>query len=543
MFLQNKIRVREHLNNEYFMNEIFNTLVNDFKASATSLEKYLDEKNISSNKVLTLTKQVFQDYDILLKTTGQISNYSNHVQEIEDFAEKLEEVSKKMDSLNKKILNLDDKIIKNKQYRDFTYLFHKKKTKFKKVSQTIDNNIQKLTYKENHKKEIEKEKELEQLIVDRPKIEQIFENIFYSKSLTKSNIKTLMNASQDEELEPLKEFINETLSEIENTILMKKGLLDQLEKDFKIEMEKNIDTKELKFKYYIQFCQIAYNPFQMNITIDQFFDPEDYPNLASLSGEDSWTYAHSKAGYNLDYYSQYNEKIDTKTYQIAIQAKQEGLKRILEYYRKNEKEEEGELLISGAGPSGLMQFFSLALQNKKFILLESKSQDHKKRPNVVLLGKRNLNNFQSRKMDVELLNFFGVTDHLLLNNKAKYGYFEKGTLEAKIGDIEEALITQLEKLTEKKRDELIQYNSTIVKINAPNEEGEKTKVIYKNQKGNEIEIEPNGLIILEGFNSTTRSLLGIPLIKLGEKGHMIFSFFTPSENDYILASLLNASFG
>ena len=220
-----------------------------------------------------------------------------------------------------------------------------------------------------------------------------------------------------------------------------------------------------------------------------------------------------------------------------LQAKIDSLKLIRKSYIDNQDPDRQEkILISGAGPAGLMFGLIYAMQGKDFTVIEKRSQGDKMRENIVGLGKeedpsnlkmlQGLNTTGSYKgADMKLLNFFGLTDLLLAEKKAHQDASD--IFSVKIKDLQNAMrdmILNIKETTEK--EDLIHYDTEISEI-IPSSEGSTATIHFTSKESQKIgDMQPTLVHITEGYHSKSRDLLGINVEKYTKPAMLAFSFFT-----------------
>jgi hypothetical protein len=331
-------------------------------------------------------------------------------------------------------------------------------------------------------------------------------------------------------------FIKELINEIEAAGKRKHNLLGALLKE--VEEKEPLD-KEDKLKYTIQCHQILRNPFEIPLEVDYHRTEKSLKDIFNTS--------------ELEY------KLESRISEITLvphlpcdenilKYKLEGLKKIREEYKKeNLKNPEGETLISGAGPGGLMFGLIASLHGKNFSIIESrKENDSTARNNILALGKEDdehclkmLGHMKGTgswdEGDLKLLDFFGVTDKLLSQEKAhKKNLIEPGAVfNAKIGDLQKTMLENLQVL-ENTDKPVVAYETRIEKI----ESGEKGQPAKVKLTGEETMRTPSVVYVMEGYRTTTRSLLGIDVLKQSKATLIGFSFFEARKEGTFLEEFL-----
>jgi len=280
---------------------------------------------------------------------------------------------------------------------------------------------------------------------------------------------------------------------------------------------------------YVQYLQIYNNPLEFPFDVSQL-EESNLHRVMSRIAQLSSAKPLSAEGKEL-------QKLlnDPK---FTAQAKLEGLKIIRASYAPGEDPKD--ILISGAGAGGFMFGLTAALKNRQFIILEARSKEKSRdRENIVALGKEasptNLKMFKSldsdgRRIpaDRQLLNFFGISDLLIANGKAfPQSSWAPDIFEARICDVQEAMCDRLKSLQEREKEEdFIHYGCAIESIEPPTGEKTKAQVHIKSTKEKEGQtVEPSLLVVSEGFQSKTRSMLGIDVVRESTKTRLAFSFF------------------
>jgi hypothetical protein len=317
-------------------------------------------------------------------------------------------------------------------------------------------------------------------------------------------------------------FIDELIEEIEQTKARKLDLLDSLYKDIRLEKRIQPDlSEEKKLKFLIHYRQIMDNPLEM---------PLDLPEQKEL-------------------FRDLLPRINDPTFLIlpseqTLQFKIEGLQRMRNQALNDPKKGNDNILISGAGPGGLMMGLISALQGKDFTIIESRAQDAQMRENVLALGKEddpsNLKMLQTlhphgqfQAADLKLLDFLGITDSLFVESKTIKA---DDLLNVKIKDLQEAMKTQIGILTENQ--DIIHYNTEIGDVILPKLAHGFAKVELKTAqralgdvKGLVTTVEPTQVYVMEGYRTTTRDLLGIEAIKESKVARLAFALFDSKKTE------------
>lgn len=279
--------------------------------------------------------------------------------------------------------------------------------------------------------------------------------------------------------------------------------------------------------------QLRNNPIDFPIDckeIDTLFSQDqDYVNLKSLLGyvQDCKNIKDSDISRLLS---------DRK---LLAEAKLEGLKIIRNSFTSQNNQ--NDILISGAGPGGLMFGLMQAVQNRSFTILESRTKDSaQQRENILALGKEddptNLKMFQSLQgqhsssADTKLLDFFGINDLLIADQRAFAKHVSEKFFQAKICDLQDAMLQRIAEIQETPKEDVIRYSTRIesIEVEKDNQTNPTGRAKVK-LSGQEKVIEPEILLVSEGFQSTTRQLLGVGQTKESSKTRMAFSFFDNKE--------------
>lgn len=311
------------------------------------------------------------------------------------------------------------------------------------------------------------------------------------------------------------EFLNHLINTIDVAADVKLSLLSDIEKEIS-RLGKLSDDQKLN--YFIQIHQVLNNPFEPSLVIP-------IPPLCRMIQQTQNPFSKSEK---------------------TLSFRTEGLRRIRKKYR--EQNPHDHILISGAGPGGLMFGLAYAMQGKNFTLIETRGPNDRLRENVIILGKEsdpsNVPFLKAisppRPADIKLLEFFGITDRLLLKEKlGKPPFFT-----VKIGDLQMAMIEQILAIENEGRsaEELIHYNSEIKTIIAPPESDRlanvkcwtSLKAKKAKNKGFEGSLSPSLIIVTEGYKSKTRDLLGIGVSKQSKTVEATVSFFESKSKSAVL---------
>ena len=333
-----------------------------------------------------------------------------------------------------------------------------------------------------------------------------------------NGVRTQIEAAEDfEQKQELASFVDSLINQIENTQKNQKQLVKNLVKNLNEELKEHqgVLTDEMKVKYVVQFRQITNNPFEIKIKNEYSAFKKLIPDHFMLE---------------IPY--------STKTAEYKLQ----GLKRIREQAQKTPQDPKENLLISGAGPGGLMLALASALQNKEFLLIEARGKQEPMRENIIVLENKQdpsrlpmlMKHEQTgryREGELKLLDFLGVTDHLIANKKIIEEPRGR-SLSVRIKDLQEAMIHQLMELKgEKEVEQLIHYDTEIASIRKHGEDLPVTVAFQRPARSKQSSdsllgpATPSLVHVMEGYHSKTRGQLGVDLIKESKAARMAFSFF------------------
>lgn len=327
-----------------------------------------------------------------------------------------------------------------------------------------------------------------------------------------------INVNKDE----FQHFMKELMNEIESAGKRKNNLLKDLSAEMK---SKEPLSEEDKLKYTIHYRQITNNPFEIPLLKD-FYGDRNVTKKDFLDDRELIADLTSKI-----------PDLETKKIPYSdatLKYKLEGLKKIQQEAKKDSRgNADEEVLISGAGPGGLMFGLIASLQGRQFTIVESrKENDSTSRNNILALGKddslsqlpmlkseRSTGGFE--EADLKLLDFFGVTDRLISEGLASNDpSMQKASFSARIGDLQNVMLLNLQSIEEKK-EPVVLYNTRIEAIK-PGDKGEPAKVKLSNEAK---ERTPSVVYVMEGYRTTTRDLLGIDTVKQSKAALMGVSFF------------------
>lgn len=170
-----------------------------------------------------------------------------------------------------------------------------------------------------------------------------------------------------------------------------------------------------------------------------------------------------------------------------------------------------QVVISGAGPAGLMRGIQALLQGSPTVILEKRGEHARHRDNVVALETETLNFLK----DYGVYQYL-IENHLIFKPNKRYA-------SVKIADLEMALKKVVEELTKNENPPVIQYDSEISSIGMDNV---KVELTVENKDGSKTKIHDIDIFInAEGMNSTTNKILGFNRISVLPKIPVIVAIF------------------
>lgn len=278
----------------------------------------------------------------------------------------------------------------------------------------------------------------------------------------------------------------------------------------------NVDKQ---IKLLVQTEQILRNPFEPQFQLSDLLSLIDddsgfHQLILKLDGNKTITKKKQDFWDNFSELERKANKLAASTqggFDLLRASKMEGVKAIMD--ATNDSSEETHLIV-GAGPSGLIHAVSLALQKKKFEIIEKRPNTKEPRKNTVTFGKWD-------PRELQILMFLGTLAHL--QSRISFGHNRPYYTETALGDLEWALSETLKPLCENQTIP-IQYNTQIKSIN-------KDKLILTNTKGNySFELQPDFVFATDGVGGTTRSLLGISKINLSQSTKLAFSIYKDNDD-------------
>jgi hypothetical protein len=352
------------------------------------------------------------------------------------------------------------------------------------------------------------------------KIQQKNEPVINEDLNNLKKIQKIVTIKSPEEQVEFASFIQGVIDQIQQSIEIRKTLLQELCADVrqcKMDHEYQIPPED-KLKFIIWFKQIINHPFEIPLNISEISELKELEN---------------------DFYKLISKKTVSTTKlpysKETLGHKIEGLKRISAQAAENPANQNDNILISGAGPGGLMLALGCALQGKPFTLIETRSSTQKMRENVVALGKeddpsnfkmlQSLQNFGDfRSADLKLLDFFGITDFLITEEGLAEHKDSDSLFKVKIKDLQNGMLELLRAMTGKETNQLILYDTEIKGLEQVGNKAEITLQV-KGQLPAEKKISPSLVYVMEGYRTKTRDLLGIDTIKESKATRMGVAFF------------------
>jgi len=151
------------------------------------------------------------------------------------------------------------------------------------------------------------------------------------------------------------------------------------------------------------------------------------------------------------------------------------------------------VVISGAGPAGLLRAIQSIINGNPTQVIEKRSQDNPGRENTVALT----------ETSIKILQHFGIYAYLI-ENKLIYPPNKGGFICARIKDLEKAMKKVLEELSPQS---VITYDSTIVAIDTSTD---KIRLSTQSSTEEQLTIADVGIFVnAEGAKSSTNGLLNI----------------------------------
>lgn len=155
------------------------------------------------------------------------------------------------------------------------------------------------------------------------------------------------------------------------------------------------------------------------------------------------------------------------------------------------------IVISGAGPAGLLRAIQSISNGNPTKVIEKRSQNALGRENTVALT----------ETTIAILKYCGIYPYLL-ENRLIYPPNKEGYISVRLKDLEKAMKTVLEELSP---DSVIEYDTKIVEIDT---HADKIRLITESSTGERSTISDVGIFVnAEGARSSTNALLGIERIE------------------------------
>ncbi|MBA3816287.1 MAG: hypothetical protein H0X29_07165 [Parachlamydiaceae bacterium] len=339
--------------------------------------------------------------------------------------------------------------------------------------------------------------------------------------------------------EQFKEFLQQLISEIEESRDRKIALLNIIEEKHSELEQKGFSKGDRDMHCAILLRQVLENPFDIPLAIDVLNkDAGKQSNVRRILADSSILIKPSKN---------------------TLNSKIEGLKLIRAQANAIPSNKEESILISGAGPGGLMVGLICSIQGKPFSIIESRAKTDEMRGNIVALGKEDSDGQlsilrlpmlqalksagEAQSADVKLLDFFGITDRLHVN-KLIDSPDASGILSVRLEDLQKSMIVQLKEVVSEGNDDsasssLIHYGVQIDTIKKDGSPENRATVSFKLTQSKSPqpsgalaelpmlpnEMKPSMVYVMEGARSATRDQLGIDVSKQSKRAKMAFSFF------------------
>lgn len=316
--------------------------------------------------------------------------------------------------------------------------------------------------------------------------------------------------------DPLYQSIQNFLDYCNNTIQNKTDLLNDLANSFDWQISFEKWSAQDQMKLLVQAEQILSNPFEPKFAISDLTDKQ--PKLTNLTKLILKLKNDNTASYLKSDFWDYVPELERKAHRLAektdlkllLDAKKEGLLAISSKYQKLDI---NPFLVVGAGPAGLIQAISLAMQGKSIEIIEKRKSDKEGRPNTVTFGKWN-------PQELKILLFLGTLSRL--EGRSSFGHNRAYYTETALSDLEIALEETLHSIRPTLN---IQHEATIEKIypdgsvdlRMPNSE-----ILHKNF---------TAVIAADGARSQTRNMLGIGFKNLSRPTKLAFSIFKKNPNE------------
>jgi hypothetical protein len=316
--------------------------------------------------------------------------------------------------------------------------------------------------------------------------------------------------------DPLYQAIQNFLDYCNNTIQNKIDLLTDLAGSFNWQASFEKWSAQDQMRLFVQSEQILSNPYEPKFAISDLTD--DQPKLQQLADLIEKLKNDNTASYFKSDFWDYVPELERKAHRLAEKmgqkllqdAKTEGLLAICRKYRNTDPKP---YLVLGAGPAGLIQAISLALQGKSIEIIEKRQADKEGRPNTVTFGKWN-------PQELKILLFLGTLSRL--EGKSSFGHNRAYYTETALSDLEISLEETLHSICPTLN---IQHETTIEKIYPDG------SVDLKMPNSTTLRKNFTAVIAVDGARSATRGMLGIGFKELSRPTKLAFSIYKKDPNE------------
>ncbi len=507
-----------------------------------SVRTQVETENPSSNFNANVLKQLKVEIS-LAKTTGEIEEIRKRVKSLDTEAKKYKEEVLNRDSHDQNHLNLVSTLA---EFEKIKWLLTEKASVIEARNKLNEHKLE---------NSISPEVMADKFYEEKWKAEGMNNpgDIIRKVSLKNSNItqqdledlRALAKLEEkDSQFNGLYLYAGALLKEIEDSIDRRSSQLKELVKVINATPPPSeVEIAQLK----IQCHQMLHNPFELAIDSELIFN--------NLSIKESVCI---------------QEILETKTSLSPaeiLSAKREGLSRIREVNQK--KVEEGKcerkVLISGGGPVGLTLALSTEIMGHKYQLIETRGRDQFTyqaelgRHNIIALGKDNdaralvMLSAQNRQKpaDVEIMNFFGIRDELLISERAQEGALGLQDLDVEITDLQHSMLKALailqgkvkpsegEGITSKDKEldlsvKVDGHLETLMSLQSKIESLEMVEgklQLTVNVRNEKTQVSPDVVFISEGAGSSTRSKLGIERKEISKTVKVAVGLFEKVDNN------------
>lgn len=316
--------------------------------------------------------------------------------------------------------------------------------------------------------------------------------------------------------DPLYHATQNFLDYCNNTIQNKIDLLTDLAGSFNWQTSFEKWSVQDQMKLFVQSEQILSNPYEPKFAISDLTGNQ--PKLQQLADLIEKLKNDNTASYFKSDFWDYVPELERKAHRLAEKtgqkllqdAKTEGLLAICRKYRNTDP---NPYLVLGAGPAGLIQAISLALQGKSIEIIEKRKADREGRPNTVTFGKWN-------PQELKILLFLGTLSRL--EGKSSFGHNRAHYTETALSDLEIALEETLHSICPALN---IQHETTIEKIYPDG------SVDLKMPNSTTLRKNFTAVIAADGARSATRGMLGIGFKGLSRPTKLAFSIYKKDPNE------------